>query len=703
MAPLDEITPLEWEKPIPETVTKEAEALAEVLTDPEKLDVDSILQDLGIEDEKSPEAEYLKEAVAWLNNKMDVLNEEMNQALPNLPDYFAQKCTNQMEMQWDRKLHHLTVLSQGQVVMKFEIWREETSVWWLGIYMKDLFTEQQESTDNDIDPNQFLQFSTTREGDGDWWLFSFSELYTDVFWKPSERWNETYVWMYMWSNEVVIENTTPTQKSVLPPQHAMKLVWRWFSASSVTINTIFKEPQPATVEIRYPDGQVINAEFQNWKYVDENWVRPKIWNGSVIKNTIPWPTNNVQFSVENKTSPKRSVLPPQHAVHLAWLWFSASSVTINTIFAEPQPNTVEIKYPNGRIVEATLQQSWYKDEQWNRPKIWNNCIIRNTMPSFEDMQLAVEQHILQPWMKYTQNQLFTNLSNESPAFVQAVQEYFSLLEKGEVSVEGNTTWLHTYVDMTKEGYVLRYELKNKFGKRPYHTWLTMPLATCFINGNFNSTPFQELLKQEVSAIVRKNFLSSEKIRNTTQLTQSDFTEVKQQTTIKARWIANYIEKDAAWKVTMTNCSTAAQDSARRNFSIILPGGNAKDAFTEKAIERQNQTSWNYLDTLTAWETLTDLWVNGMYALLSKYLHEWCTVVDIWYNSTATANGKRYWHRNIAYYCYDTKEWYILDPVSSFWNAATSRPIPLRSALSSKYSPKYMRYYKPEVGVYEKDA
>jgi hypothetical protein len=131
--------------------------------------------------------------------------------------------------------------------------------------------------------------------------------------------------------------------------------------------------------------------------------------------------------------------------------------------------------------------------------------------------------------------------------------------------------------------------------------------------------------------------------------------------------------------------------------LVLPTGHAKASFRHLETPA-GCTPPVYEEELFEQDSLTDLWASGMYGLLSKYLHAWCTVVDIWYESTGSTNGEIYGHRNLAYYNASKKDWYILDPVRNFWGAARPTPIRLRDALSHNLRPKYMRYYTSRIGV-----
>jgi len=600
--------PKAYESPekIPVGIAQEVDALVELLP-PEPLSVDQILLDFWINNTESKETEYLKDVVEWLNRKMEKLNLDAKNKVKNLPDYFKNTCTDQMNMEWSGVWgkYYLTIISQGQEVMKFEIWVNINNAVdsWLWIYMKDLFTEKQESDGNDINPDDFLEFATGDDARGwDRWLYTFDQMYTENFGRPAKNRTASYMNYYVKNKDTVIQSTSTTWILLLPQQETY-LINTAFNGQSVTINNIFWDPKPSHVEITYPNGSKIMWFFKNWGYVDSNGIRPKIRN-------------------------------------------------------------------------------------------W--CKVKNTMPPLEIVQWLIEREVMN--QGYRREELFPYFSNFSPAYQQAIKEYMSLFINKEIRLQNNDNWLSSYVDVNSQWYCFHYELDNQYGNRPYNKSLTIQLDGAVTGLLIDKDSFRNKLADDVAGIIQKNFLTIARMKGWVTLTTEDFSTTKSQDDISAcpKW--QYQIRNSAWKV-MTFCSTAAQDSARNNFWITIPNGNALVALNKEPIDLVHYKAEYKPDE---WKKTTDLWATGMYELLSKYLSSWCTVVDIWYDSTATANGRKYGHRNIAYYCYDTKEWYVLDPVSSFWGVATSKPRQLRDTLSDKYTPVHMRYYTPDVGVYEKD-
>ena len=584
------------EHQIPEEIAQEAKSIVDEVFEtigPEELSADLILGDLWIGKE-SQEGKYLDKAIAGLNKKMGTYNSEMESTLNKLPAYVKNTATRHVDMQWDGKNKHLTVLSQGIEVMKFEIWVEPTSVGWLWIYMKDLFAPQQDVQENDVDPHVFMLFATTTELDTERWIATFSHKFT-----PIDGKNKTnYMERYMLQKNKVLKNTQPNSKTLLLPQESMKLASTWFNAKGITINTLFTKPKPLEIQITYPKWGVVTAILQDGQYLTTDKQRPIIWNG---------------------------------------------------------------------------------------------CIIEHVAPSADELQTQIEKNVL--WKTYTKEDLFPEFSQLSLEYQQAIEEYVQLFDGGGVTLQTNETGLCTFVDIDTDGYVLHHDVDNAYWNRAYNKNLSLHLDGVMQRGTegfvFNETVFKSKLKDEIFAIITKNFLKRDLVNNSVALT---YTRKKTQQQIRARDKKYYISE--TW---ITLCSTATQQSAKRNFWLILPSGDAKASFRHVETPR-GCTLPTYQEELFEQNSLTDLWAIGMYWLLSKYLHTWCTVVDIWYESTGSKNGEIYGHRNLAYYNTSTKEWYILDPVWNFWGAARPTPIRLRDALSTNLRPKYMRYYNSPIGV-----
>lgn len=604
MAPIDDLKHPEWPPEgvkIPSQVAEEAKAVAEVLSEPEELNVKIILQDLGIVDRKSPEALYLTEVVAWLNTKMEKMNSEAQWAVKSFPSYF--KNTNQMEMQRDGWKRQLTIVSQGQEVIKFEVCKRESSSdgekEQLGIYMKNLLiAEQGIDTTDDIDLQEFMNFATQdgilNDNTNEWWLFSFSDMYGG---SGNEKW---YLQTYAhYTKEIV--STRKTKNIHLAPWRQMKLQNAAVSGSNVTINTIFGHPKPWIIEITNPNLWSTLAYLQpNGNYLDEKKRRPLIYTGSLIKN--------------------------------------------NTSFEDLQTVVDRVLFPNGVSII------------------------------------------------YSENNLFPDFTWRSPAFQDAVKRYFAMFPWWDIEIETNASGMRTYVDMTKKSYVLRYELNNQFLNRPYNKDLVMDLTWVLVPKNWiyslDEWKFKQQLATQVEQIITKNFYFIDKQKYWTNISKQSYKSVKDFSTINA------LRKNYAGL-----CSRAAKDTAWANFGLQIPQWHARDAINIEPTDHHYVAVEKF-----SWKTsLANMGTDTMYEMLSKHLHAWCTVVDIWYRST-TRLWRIHGHRNLAYYCYDTHERYVIDPVTNYgWRGLSRKWIPLEELKTGIFFPQKMRYYKPDIGVYEKYA
>lgn len=606
MAPIENKNTLEVEENInmPAWRGEEAKDLYEIVEYPEPIEINyvDICRDLSV-DIESKEWIYLRDTITWLNNKMKQLNNNAEQETKKLPSYF--KNAHQMLMTWNSNDHTFSILSQGEIIMKFEIGRNnESQDWsWLSIYMRDLFLKNERDWQEFVDLDVFKSFALGAKDAEERWLEDFADKYTNQM-------------------------------------------------------------------------------------------------GYIHPDRIPKSLTKKDVSL--------CVLLPKQVMSLSWVVFNSSRVTINTLFRDPKPSKLCVIDKSGKRIEATRSWNWYVDKNWKRPIILSWYKIEHIWSAeelgFEELQSFIETNI--SWKTYSVDDLFPWFENTlwKTAKWAYIRQYMAIFASNQIKIHDNKFGMRTYVDMDSWGYFLHVALDNLYGDRPYNRDIKIPLQQYLQKDpsgklTIDMWRFKTQLAKTVERIATTQFvIAQEKKDEFYNKIPKAIEEKLRDGTLFEKWcrlhddVRTKNEWGYAVKGKVPECSRAAQESALNLFWVDLPSGHGKswpsNTPEDKCYIKTETMAWN--------KSLATLWPQGMYEILSKYLDQGCTLVDIWYNSKST-----YWHRNLAYYCSDTKERYILDPVAKFWWTATPKPIPLAYAMSHTFKPVVFSYYKSPIGVYQK--